>query len=684
MSSFQAGPPILSLFLAFEAIAAGAASAGPSTPAAPVPRILSVRELRSSGEPASGHCPDAAPSCSVDIASTLVITADLERLRMRASSGAPSPATLSDRTREARVALVDALASLERSDALSLTLRSKFEPLRFAVGEAPSAQDALRIRKLNAAFEKERGRAYEALLRYARAEPAQFGLDAASLANPDDALALINLRVRRDKLGEWIASRATELQDEAKENATVIRAASPTLLLRLGAFRIHRGVGVAVHLPGYDSIEARTRRDFSRITTILTDEQKARLDEERKFTEAVIQSATRVVSDGRKAAADVEQTRRELANGLTAARAELRVLLPRLREEVVGALKKLEGEIAANTVLAPQTEAVTAARAKAESLVAALDRVKATIEALQRASNDGAESGESPDLVLARFLGAVSNLQESASPAFRELLGLPEAARSLERAIDALAAQPAFGEALVARFSDLSGTVAQEVAPAVERVIAKSGNVGTLISDGGELVALLRNGLTQVANAKGLERMDLSSSSILSVPEDRIAPTDLDILRTDAEDGDSLEIVAEVRTAPDADPFHEERRSVTIRTFGWSSNVSGGLIFVKSIDVDTSNFKPEPVATWRIGYLPRPEDNSFGAALGRALRPGIGFHVATLDFSSDASVEMGAGVNVHLLADLVQVGYGWNLTVKEKRPYWYLGIGLFELLRVVQ
>lgn len=676
------------LFLVFPLVLGvlerGPAMAAERTPPAAAPRVLSILETDSRGRPVSGSCPDASPSCSADIASTLVITPDLSALSRRASDRAAIPPALTDRTREARAALQDALASLERSGELSLELREAFEALRVGAIRVDTAEEALRIRQLNSAFEKERRGAYAALLRYAHAEPEQFGLDSRTLANDDDTLARINERVGRDGLGAWIAARANELQREARDNAAEIRAAAPTLLLRMGAFRVRRGAAVAVHLPGYDSVEARTPRDFDRITTSLTDAQRARLEEEGRFTRDVIRSATVVVSEGRAAAADLERTRRELADGLSAARAEFQTLLPVLKTDVVGALRSLAADVEAEAGLASHAQAVGAAREKAEKLLAALERAKADLGTLEQALQEGSGSGTRPDQLLERILGAVGRLKTSATSALSELESLPETVRNLVGAVSGLSAEPAFQDALAVRLAELKGVLVRDLGPSVERVIEKSGNVGALLRDGTGFLALLRNQVTQISNAKALERIDLASPDIFSIPQDRVAPTQLEVLRTDAEDGDRLEIVAEVRNDPAADPIHEERRSIAVRAFGWSSNVSGGLIFVKSIDVDTSNFKPEPVATWRVGYLSRPDDESFGGTLGRALKPGFGIHVATLSFSSDTSVEMGAGVNVHLFSDLVQVGYGWNLTVKESRSYWYLGIGLFELLEVVR
>jgi hypothetical protein len=676
-------PLILTAVLGLSAGEVAAAASDSASSVAPS-RLLSIQEIDAKGKAVSYSCPDGVSSCSVDVASTLVITPHLGSVSQGPNAPSPAPPSLGIVTREQREALKEALDSLKMSSDLSLKLRQEHTKLRLQGFANLSVEDETRIAILSRGFEKERSKAYIALLRYARADPSAFSLTAEDLANENDALRKIGAQVPRGELGIWLAARLQVHENEAVLNASRILSQAPVLTLRLGAFRVRRGKTSAVHLPGYDSFASGVPRTFDRISTSLTEAQRERLSEEIGFTSDVISSAQSVVAGGKEVSKDLAKTRSEIEAGLATALSELKTLLPALKKDVVAALQKLKDDVAANPTFAQQAAAIASAQKNAESIESGLSSLRDAVEKLQRLSSGPGSAVDRPDQFLLQLLAATDQVTKEVVSAFQSAKAIPATVLSLRTSVDTLAAAPQFQQAFAARLAELRQTLTQDLSPSVAKILTSLGPVGALFEKGGQLVGLVKNEAELLANSKALESIDLSSPSILSVPENEAVPTELAILRTDAEDGDILEIVGELRTDKEREPIREERRSVTVRTFGWSSNVSGGLVFAKSIQVDTSNFKPEPAASWRIGYRARPADSSFGATVGRFLAPGFGIHVVSLDFSSDVAVELGAGLNVHLFSDLVQAGYGWNLSVKEKRSYWYLGIGLFELLKVVR
>ena len=54
--------------------------------------------------------------------------------------------------------------------------------------------------------------------------------------------------------------------------------------------------------------------------------------------------------------------------------------------------------------------------------------------------------------------------------------------------------------------------------------------------------------------------------------------------------------------------------------------------------------------------------------------PGVGLNLAALDFNHDDTQELGLGLAVSALRDLITVGYGYN--VSQGVPYWYFGLRL--------
>jgi hypothetical protein len=57
----------------------------------------------------------------------------------------------------------------------------------------------------------------------------------------------------------------------------------------------------------------------------------------------------------------------------------------------------------------------------------------------------------------------------------------------------------------------------------------------------------------------------------------------------------------------------------------------------------------------------------------------VRFHAANLDQNPNQTVELGAGVNVSVWNGLIRLGYGYNLSVQEDRPYVWIGFGLFGM-----
>ena len=61
------------------------------------------------------------------------------------------------------------------------------------------------------------------------------------------------------------------------------------------------------------------------------------------------------------------------------------------------------------------------------------------------------------------------------------------------------------------------------------------------------------------------------------------------------------------------------------------------------------------------------------------LHPGLGVHATSLHQGS-STVEVGSGVALSLWDDLVTGGYGWNRGVTANKPYFFVGIGILDLL----
>jgi hypothetical protein len=121
-----------------------------------------------------------------------------------------------------------------------------------------------------------------------------------------------------------------------------------------------------------------------------------------------------------------------------------------------------------------------------------------------------------------------------------------------------------------------------------------------------------------------------------------------------------------------------QAQTLRMLRFGYFTSPGGGPAYV------FSSFRREsdgprirqfaPMVAWMVRRQGWP-DVGDGTGPQRAGSPwilGVGVHTLLLDLDGDNQQEIGAGVAVSLLRDLLQFGYGWNLGLDDE-PYWYVG-----------
>jgi hypothetical protein len=629
----------------------------PSAWATDSARVLTVTEkLASHRQPPS--CPQDQAVCYADIESTLHIVPDLTPLL--GSGIKPVPTLDASGLAPRRQALLAALQSLERSLALS---RQIVELVR--AGDSASLPHQA---ELSAQFNAEEQNLVNALKSYVTDNAAYFKLSATPSKREINSV-LGNAFPLGGATNRWIAAELQRIDQLSADVAAAVRARSE-LLVRLGAFRTRPGAErVALHLPGYDNIPAGDLTPFERIRFDISAEDQKKLTEETQFNTDVIARITALRAEVQKD-----------GGALQALVSEAETFADALQKKLAAAAADLQASSAG------LTPGFTNLRTSIDGLnqaVAGLEKNVAGLQASLSGTPQGTDANR-PDLVLLQILGQLAPLADGKP--FADILAQAKKVRDSATALKSqITAAPA--------------AVRQQLTKALEGVIeaaaVDSGPLSSLASllktDGPQKMATKAEDLgailgLQVGDAK---RFDLAG--------DTVQATDLEILRSAPARGDTIELVLEVRRkpaagaalvppappappAPDDRPLYEERKAIRVDVYGWSTGVATGIGFIKSKKDDLSNFKPSPIAVWRIGFRPRPDDSGVRRWLG-GIRPGFGIHVATPDLDPNASVETGAGVAIHLFSDLVQIGYGWDLSVKKDRSYWYLGIGLFDLLR---
>ena len=117
-----------------------------------------------------------------------------------------------------------------------------------------------------------------------------------------------------------------------------------------------------------------------------------------------------------------------------------------------------------------------------------------------------------------------------------------------------------------------------------------------------------------------------------------------------------------------------------VRHVGLYRGYSGQLVFAApgtGPQKNTFETTAAVLATWKIGV----EHPSGLTAVWDWINPGLGFHAVILHQAPVTTAETGIGMSMSLWDDLITGGYGWNLGAPRNPPYYFVGIGLLELLQ---
>ena len=145
--------------------------------------------------------------------------------------------------------------------------------------------------------------------------------------------------------------------------------------------------------------------------------------------------------------------------------------------------------------------------------------------------------------------------------------------------------------------------------------------------------------------------------------------------------GDQLRIVVRLQgqSAEGRDVSRAKELEFEFQYLRSYTDYSGQLVFVAPAQrPDRHNFQASAavLATSRWGFA---EPSGLQKPLSW-LDLGIGPHVATLNQVS-ATAETGVGLSLSVRDNLLTFGYGWNLGVPRNPPYYFVGIGLLEMLQ---
>jgi hypothetical protein len=202
---------------------------------------------------------------------------------------------------------------------------------------------------------------------------------------------------------------------------------------------------------------------------------------------------------------------------------------------------------------------------------------------------------------------------------------------------------------------------------------------------------------------KGMEKLSLINSHIvvgmqapesLKVPLGNVKDTFIEIDHTPRMPGDTVIVRATLYNKDQKDPnakMIETTASFQVERFGWFAELSPAVVLVKPDKLDSTNdgFRFAPTLSWMHHYMPRPDDSSWHSSLLRGFQPAVGMHSAFLNFNQGGSgetIQIGLGTTLSFWENRLQFGAGYNLMAAsddEGKFYYFVGTDLIGILQSV-
>lgn len=176
---------------------------------------------------------------------------------------------------------------------------------------------------------------------------------------------------------------------------------------------------------------------------------------------------------------------------------------------------------------------------------------------------------------------------------------------------------------------------------------------------------------------------DLVPGAITSNPIDlRIAEDGVvDLNQTPADSGDQLEVIYTLTKNPSG--REQDRRQYTatesldVRKFGYYSTLKSQILFYDRLSDGSSTYSAAPAISYNLHYRPEASQGFFDI-----VAPGIGVSVSAPNFENGTEIAVGAQVT--LFNDVVQVGYGHNISVDQDNGMFYFGLDLIGVFQGTQ
>lgn len=153
---------------------------------------------------------------------------------------------------------------------------------------------------------------------------------------------------------------------------------------------------------------------------------------------------------------------------------------------------------------------------------------------------------------------------------------------------------------------------------------------------------------------------------------------------TPAEQGDDLMVIYSVTVNPRIASEESENtytfegsKLFGVRKFGWYTTYNAQLLFFNRLSDNSSSFRAAPGVGYNFHYRPI----SYGHTFYDIFAPGLGINVSAPSF--ETGTELAVGVQLTLLKNFLQLGYGYNLSVEDDPHMFFFALDLIQTFQAV-
>lgn len=468
------------------------------------------------------------------------------------------------------------------------------------------------------------------------------------------------------ELAEWVSKELkalTPAADAVAERAPEVRVEIAAFLEPAGQER------KPLHVENYDQLPEGLLKPVPRTGLQMTSEEQAKLNQDLEYARQAAQSIQEVRQQKDAVIRELMGFRGQLRGRLEQTLAAADEAARRLRERVDRVSGAAGGDQQRAALIAAAPGLATAS-SSLDAIAASIKGLKEELAGLERLRSYDFAAGIGPALDVfssSRTLGLLGSLQTD----LQALQG--QIGPALDQIAIGVKGLPTEQQEAVAReAASLKADITKDALDSIAQLTAMLPVTAQLVTTWGKMFTDAQD---QAQASKTLEQNQVP---VIQRGLNELLPGTVDLRRSGVKNGDYLTLKVRVRDESGLRLLEEKTHVFQVGSKGWYRDYTGQLLFASPTSGPGRNQFQANVGvlvTWKHGFR-KPQG---WRKLINGLNPGLGIHATSLH-QGTSTVEVGSGLALSLWDDLLTGGFGWNLGVSKDRSYFFVGIGILDLL----